>query len=353
MPAWGRGVTASIAISLGLGVVLGVVMSSQWGQSWGTAPVPATALPTAQIKPLTTSTNKALVSAPKPSTTKAATPSQKIEKSTPAKASVALLMDSSVRQGEVLFVTVTPLSEGTPAATGVPHHLHWNGGGGKDIPLFKQPSGHYEGVVPVRVDHPLGAGGVTVMTAHNDWLASHPVTVTSGGFAKQNIEVSKSMGGLNPEPGEMEAIGKLKTQTNPSQRWWSKSFQLPVPDCMNSPFGNLRYHNNHFTGNFHKGIDQRSPQGRVVKAPTGGVVKIAQTFRLHGGTVGLDHGQGLSSIYIHLSKINVKPGQRVKAGDILGQVGATGFATGPHLHWGLFVHGVPVNPTQWVQPDVC
>lgn len=283
--------------------------------------------------------------------TKSTSPAKTIE--TPA---VSLLVDSTVRQGEVLFVAAKVKSSKESMAqviSVVPHHLNWKGGGGLDVPLYSRGNGVWETVVPVRVDHPVGQGGVVVMDASNKALASSVVSVTSGGYAKQNITLSGGMGSLTPEPGEMEAIGKLKTDTNPTEKLWQKQLSLPVPECMNSPFGNLRYHNGKFTGNFHKGIDQRSPQGRLVKAPTDGVVKIAKTYRLHGGTVGLDHGQGLSSIYIHLSKISVKSGQRVKAGDILGQVGATGFATGPHLHWGLFVHGVPVNPTQWVQPDVC
>ncbi|MBX2860590.1 MAG: M23 family metallopeptidase [Vampirovibrio sp.] len=133
------------------------------------------------------------------------------------------------------------------------------------------------------------------------------------------------------------------------KRYWDKPFQLPVPDCMNSRFGNLRLHNGKFTGNYHKGVDQRSPQGRPIKAAASGTVKLVKKFRLHGGTVGLDHGQGVSSIYIHMSKFAVKPGDVVQKGQVIGYVGSTGFATGPHLHWGVYVNGMPVNPRQWVK----
>ncbi|HAX44497.1 MAG TPA: peptidase, partial [Solibacterales bacterium] len=73
-------------------------------------------------------------------------------------------------------------------------------------------------------------------------------------------------------------------------------------------------------------------------------------YRLHGGSIGLDHGHGVTSIHIHLSKLSVKVGDRVAAGDVIGLAGATGFATGPHLHWGLYVNGVPVNPLGWLPP---
>jgi murein DD-endopeptidase MepM/ murein hydrolase activator NlpD len=154
------------------------------------------------------------------------------------------------------------------------------------------------------------------------------------------------MGGLQPEPGELEAIQAFKSSISP-ERFWQLPLKPPTPDCMNSPFGNLRFHNGKFTGNFHKGIDTRSPQGRPVKAATDGIVTMARVYRLHGGTVGVDHGQGLKTIHIHLSKILVTPGQRVTQGQTLGLVGATGFATGPHLHWGVFAGGEPVNPV-WI-----
>jgi murein DD-endopeptidase MepM/ murein hydrolase activator NlpD len=122
---------------------------------------------------------------------------------------------------------------------------------------------------------------------------------------------------------------------------------------MNSPFGVKRYYNGKFSGNYHKGIDQRSPQGRPIKAIADGQVILASSFHLHGGTVGLDHGQGITSIYIHQSKLLVKPGQLVKQGDVIGHVGSTGFASGPHLHWGLYIHGTPVDPTNWLKVSAC
>ena len=161
--------------------------------------------------------------------------------------------------------------------------------------------------------------------------------------------MSKSTEGLQPLPGELEAIQALKDRVSPV-KFWDDGFISPTPDCQNSPFGVLRLHNGVPTGDYHKGVDLRSPAGRPIRAINGGVVQIAQMFRLHGGTVGVDHGQGVGSVYIHMSRLNVTPGQRVKKGDVLGFVGSTGFATGPHLHWGMYVSGLPVNPNQWLPP---
>ncbi|MEM1291222.1 MAG: M23 family metallopeptidase, partial [Cyanobacteria bacterium P01_H01_bin.162] len=68
---------------------------------------------------------------------------------------------------------------------------------------------------------------------------------------------------------------------------------------------------------------------------------------LHGNTIGLDHGQGVESIFIHLNSINVQPGEIVQAGQVIGTVGSTGASTGPHLHWGSYVNGVAVDPNPW------
>ena len=75
---------------------------------------------------------------------------------------------------------------------------------------------------------------------------------------------------------------------------------------------------------------------------------MAQGFELHGNTVGIDHGQGVTTIYIHLSQIEVQEGQMVEAGERIGRVGSTGISTGPHLHWGLYVNGECVDPAPWL-----
>ncbi|MBY0449203.1 MAG: M23 family metallopeptidase [Cyanobacteria bacterium] len=210
-----------------------------------------------------------------------------------------------------------------------------------------------ETLMPIEVSDPLGSATLSLIDAHGNIQTEYPVKIESGHFRRQNIQVSSQTKGLEPEPGELEAVAKLKNETG-SQKYWQFPLITPTPDCANSPFGVLRYHNGVYTGNYHKGLDFRSPMGRPVRATSGGEVKIAKKMRLHGGTVGLDHGQGLSSIYIHLSKIMVKTGQHVQAGEVIGEVGATGFATGPHLHWGVFANGVPINPLKWLpQAKTC
>jgi len=104
----------------------------------------------------------------------------------------------------------------------------------------------------------------------------------------------------------------------------------------------------------HMGMDFAVPKGTPIAAPAGGVVTLADPdLYFEGGTVFLDHGQGLVSVFMHMSSLDVHDGQRVKKGDILGKVGATGRATGPHLHWSLkWKNRYYVNPDAALSLDV-
>jgi murein DD-endopeptidase MepM/ murein hydrolase activator NlpD len=212
---------------------------------------------------------------------------------------------------------------------------------------FKDPSitGQWVALLSVDALAKTGNTPLRVFDANGIQKAAVMLTITATDYRKQYITVSKSTAGLEPQAGEMEAIQAFKDAVTPT-RYWSDALALqkPVPQCMNSPFGVKRVYNGVFSGNYHKGIDQKSPQGQTIVAAEAGRVKLAQPYRLHGGTVAVDHGQGLGTIYIHMSRIDVKPGQLVKKGEALGKVGATGFAAGPHLHWGAYVQGNPVDP---------
>ena len=95
----------------------------------------------------------------------------------------------------------------------------------------------------------------------------------------------------------------------------------------------------------HYGLDIAAPEGTPIKAPADGVVSINQQDLFYTGvTVMLDHGHGLSTLYIHMSKSEVELGQKVKQGDVIGTVGKTGRATGPHLHWGMSLFGTRLDP---------
>lgn len=125
---------------------------------------------------------------------------------------------------------------------------------------------------------------------------------------------------------------------------FAQPFLWPVQGRISGRFGNARVYNGK-PGAGHSGMDIAAPAGTAVKAPAAGVVTFAAPdLYLTGGTVLLDHGFGVSSNFLHLSRIDVRVGDRVQQGQVIGAVGATGRATGPHLHWGMNWFEVRVDP---------
>lgn len=101
----------------------------------------------------------------------------------------------------------------------------------------------------------------------------------------------------------------------------------------------------------HFGVDVAAPAGTPLKAPAGGVVSLADPdLFFTGGTIMIDHGHGLSSIFAHMQKVTIKEGDRLAQGDAVGELGGTGRATGPHLHWGIYLFAVPLDPQLLVPP---
>ncbi|MBT7498195.1 MAG: M23 family metallopeptidase, partial [Candidatus Thioglobus sp.] len=110
-----------------------------------------------------------------------------------------------------------------------------------------------------------------------------------------------------------------------------------------SPFGLKRFYNGE-ARRPHTGLDFAGDVGTPIKAPADGKIILTGDFFFNGNGVFIDHGQGLVSVYIHMNKRLVEPGQLVKQGDIIGTIGQTGRTTGPHLHWVVYLNQTAVNP---------
>jgi len=125
---------------------------------------------------------------------------------------------------------------------------------------------------------------------------------------------------------------------------FAHGFVWPVSGRISGRFGNQRIYNGDPKAP-HSGMDIAVPEGTPVKAPADGLITFAKPdLYLTGGTVLLDHGFGLSSNFLHLSRIDVKVGQHVRQGQVIGAAGKTGRATGPHLHWGFNWFGTRLDP---------
>ena len=131
------------------------------------------------------------------------------------------------------------------------------------------------------------------------------------------------------------------------ERLWQDDFQLPMTSEITSPFGNRRVFNGKLKS-YHNGVDFRARTPKPVYAANAGVVKLAEDLFYSGKAVVIDHGTDIFTIYAHLSRIDVAAGQRIEKGQSLGLTGATGRVSGPHLHWGVKVKGVAVNPIQMI-----
>ena len=141
----------------------------------------------------------------------------------------------------------------------------------------------------------------------------------------------------------------LRTDTSPERLWDGVWIRLKNAATM-AKFGERRfyyYQGKEIDEQTHTGVDLASLAHSGVQAANNGRVILAETVGIYGLALVLDHGQGLASIYAHLSSINVKPGQEVSKGEIIGTTGQTGLAGGDHLHFGIMVSGVPVNPVEW------
>ncbi len=128
------------------------------------------------------------------------------------------------------------------------------------------------------------------------------------------------------------------------------TFIWPVAGRISGVYGSQRIYNG-TPKSWHSGLDVAAAEGTPIKAPAGGIITFAKPdLYLTGGTVLIDHGMGVSSNFLHLSRIDVKAGQRVEQGEVIGLVGATGRATGPHMHWGMNWKTLRVDPQLLVSP---
>lgn len=146
-------------------------------------------------------------------------------------------------------------------------------------------------------------------------------------------------------PAELAQINAARRIASDSQGW-RQAFLWPVTGRISTLFGSQRVYRNGEAGAYHSGIDIARPEGTIVVAPADGVVTLAadHPFTLEGNLLMIDHGMGLNSAFMHLSRIDVRPGQFVRRGEPIGRVGMTGRATGPHLHWSLKWRDARIDP---------
>lgn len=251
------------------------------------------------------------------------------------------------KPGHTLVVEVPANSKKAPV-------LFW---GNKKIPFFKAMHGHWRALTRIPLDLGAGEHGLVVHLKSSHFLDTIPVkfkiqsVASDFGFETITFPEDKKRLLNDPSEGEesLEIRKFLALAEKDLDQYWEGKFLRPIPGEILSPFGIKRNKVGRDAPDFHRGIDLRGPQGQTIKATNTGKVIMVRDFKYHGRTVLISHGQGIASIAIHMHKVDVREGEMVKKGQKIGEVGMSGLATAPHLHWGHYVHGEAVNALQWLE----
>ena len=210
------------------------------------------------------------------------------------------------------------------------------------------------GVKSAVQNYPLSVKAIDLVGNETEQTFQLQVTKTTfarGGYIslspqKQRIMMDRSKSSEdNAKRGTAYA-----TADQESKQFWQGKFLRPTEGRVTSPFGKYREYN---TGvrRHHYGTDIANVVGTPIYASNSGIVTLAAKLHIYGNAVILNHGQGVSTSYNHMSEIHVKIGERVEKGQRVGLMGSTGQSTGSHLHWGMVVNGVAVAPEEWTERD--
>jgi len=256
---------------------------------------------------------------------------------------------------QALQVVVTPANPQLGDTLSVIIQVDGNGGETpkvslqqKNYPAFPIGNGRFRALLPTT---PLEKPGARLLQVAGDGQVQKlSVQVRDRNFPTQSIWLppGKDSEGTDAEFDRVDAFKALVTP----EKFWDGKLLRPNSGEITTIYGVRRYYNGVFAQDYyHRGVDYAGAYGSPVVAPAAGRVSLvgreSQGFKIHGNVVGIDHGQGVASILMHLSRIDVKEGDVVKAGQVIGALGSTGASTGPHLHWGLYVHGQSVDPVPW------
>ena len=221
---------------------------------------------------------------------------------------------------------------------------------------FQPVSGGFRAVaaIPLEAMAPVPAAGLLLPEGDAEREITFSVPVKKGAYRTQRLSVA-SRYGREPDAAtrariEREAAKARQVSENShhTPRMWKLPFLRPASGRITSPFGTARVFNGQVKSR-HTGLDYGGGTGAPVKAANDGVVALVDSFYLGGNCIYLDHGAGMITAYLHLSKWYVKAGQSVKKGQLIGRIGATGRVTGPHLHFIARYGKISVNPLSLFQ----
>jgi murein DD-endopeptidase MepM/ murein hydrolase activator NlpD len=207
--------------------------------------------------------------------------------------------------------------------------------------------------LPIPVQTPAGIYPFNLEVTESDGTVtpfSFNIQVENASYGAVNVNLPAEKRDLFSqaiEDNELSILQSIAARPNP-QRYFDGPMGLPAAAAMNAPYGTLRSYNGGSLNSYHFGSDFAGAPGSPVLAAASGQVVLTDNLSIRGTAVMIDHGWGVYTLYGHMSQRNVNLGDFVQAGQVIGLVGTTGRSTGAHLHWELWVDGVPVDPMQWV-----
>jgi len=230
---------------------------------------------------------------------------------------------------------------------------------GRKLEFFRgRGQGTWYALAGVDVEAPLGASELKITERLSGGAVrdlSRTVEVHAAHYRTGSLTVAPKFVAPDAESQkEIAAEMKLKEQVfaeSAPEPLWAGSFRAPVTAEPTDSFGTRRMFNGKLAS-IHKGMDFRAATGTVVRAGNSGMVVLARPLYFEGNCVVIDHGLGLYTIHMHFSRIDVREGQRVEAGERLGLSGATGRVTGPHLHWAVRWEGASLDPGKLLRLDL-
>ena len=250
-----------------------------------------------------------------------------------ATAALALPQNAPV-PGGVAVVDIGPASEVAPTARR----------GDQSLAVVKE-RGRWFALVGIPLDTPPGHFDFELN--FRSTVATRSITVSDKAYPEQRLTI-KDQRKVEPSAEDLARIEREQKLTEAIKKRFSDgqpdtTLDQPAPGPLSSRFGLRRIFNGQ-PRNPHAGLDVAAGTGTPVRAPSDAVVANTGDYFFNGNTVFLDHGQGLITAYMHLSRIDVRAGQAVKRGELLGAIGSTGRVTGPHLHWAVILNNTPVDP---------
>lgn len=214
----------------------------------------------------------------------------------------------------------------------------------RTFPLFPDPAGGFRALVPVPLTAKAGERSVRVELGKRESRAKVRILRRDKGKtqALKSLSVTESRAqAMNEDRTDLKSALRRVT---PEARW-SGPLRRPTAGRLTAVFGQRRVYGGGATW-FHSGLDFAMQSGWPVVASAPGRVAVANRNRTYGNVVVLDHGQTVFTVYMHMKKLAVKEGQIVGQGELLGTMGDTGFALGPHLHFSTYIAGTTVDPEE-------